>query len=283
MKKTVFRGVVNGEPFDNVQAYNARVTELMENGKFESASSNTEVVDIVDGGDLTGCLQTLDSIFPEDEDAALFPYFMDDDPHYLDLLVTEDSTTNAEAREEAARIREKCYSFIVDNLYDTEVDKDTVNEYLDEVRTILVTLRRDAANNNTAMEKVASDRAQVEATFAAAKERYNSDMQTLDRKTVTLNAAAPIIRDFIEFYERVEAEAMQALIERRDEHTCTNCGKPECECKCDRARKTDVDADAVLTTFKEALPQLETEFKQIFGDIFGVDLNDLKKIINQKK
>ena len=40
MKKTIFEGIVNGEKFDNVQAYNARVNELMETGEFVEASSN---------------------------------------------------------------------------------------------------------------------------------------------------------------------------------------------------------------------------------------------------
>ena len=46
MKKTIFKGTVNGETFTDVQAYNKRVTELLANGECISAETSTETVDV---------------------------------------------------------------------------------------------------------------------------------------------------------------------------------------------------------------------------------------------
>lgn len=47
MKKTIFKGVVNGQEFDNITDYNAAVTEALKSGKCEAGTS-TQILDIPD-------------------------------------------------------------------------------------------------------------------------------------------------------------------------------------------------------------------------------------------
>lgn len=44
MRKTIFKGTVNGETFDNVAAYNARLQKLINSGENVEASSETKVI-----------------------------------------------------------------------------------------------------------------------------------------------------------------------------------------------------------------------------------------------
>ena len=210
----------------------------------------------------------------------------DDDPHYLDLLVTQDDTVNAEARIEATAIREKCYLHIVNKLYDNDVEDADISAYLEDIRDILTRLRADSTTNTHTLSKVNEDIMHAEAEFAEAKTKYEATISELDNKRRVLNAARPIIQDFTEFYETVEAEAMAALVERRDlgtrdanankpVHKCTCddnckkcpvCGKCACECECNKNHYIE-------TVFKEVSPQVQEEFKTLFDKIFGPEIS----------
>jgi len=105
MRKVVFKGVINGETFDNVLDYNKKMTELIEAGKSVSASSSTT---IVDGEDLAKVEDTkeinekCENVKNKDEKEAgpeykpedFFPYFHEKDDYYLDELVDKDDKEN---------------------------------------------------------------------------------------------------------------------------------------------------------------------------------------------
>ena len=130
-KKTVFTGVINGEKFDNVAAYNARMNELLSQGVENiSAASSTEIRNVDENVATSGfvstctadqCPGTSDAAsteLPVDEDLSFYPYMEDDDPFYLELLVTEDACVNKAALKEAHRIFDKCFPFIANSLAD---------------------------------------------------------------------------------------------------------------------------------------------------------------------
>lgn len=286
----VFNGKINGEVFDNVHAYNTRMTELISAGVTDiEASSSTSIKLVEDESmEMTTGIGTDTPICMEeyDEDLSFLPYFEDDDPHYLDLLVTQDDNVNAEARIEATAIREKCYLYIVNKLYDNDVESADISAYLDDIRDILTRLRADSTTNTHTLSKVNEDIMHAEAEFAEAKAKYEATISELDNKRRVLNAARPIIHDFTEFYETVEAEAMAALVERRDLDArdanankpvhkcncddnckkCPVCGKCMCECECNK------NSD-IKTVFKEVSPQLQDELKTVFDKIFGPDVS----------
>ena len=119
MKRTIFEGTVNGEKFNTVQAYNARLTELINAGVAVEASSNTRVEDVEEPVHTSGYVRTCtddtcdcgESTYTStyDEDLSYYPYCENDDPYYLDLLVTVEPEINADARKEMRNIFDKCY------------------------------------------------------------------------------------------------------------------------------------------------------------------------------
>jgi hypothetical protein len=286
----VFNGTINGEMFDNVHAYNTRMTELINAGTTNIEANSSTSIKMVDDSltEFATCLGTDTPVCMEkhDEDLSFLPYFEDDDPHYLDLLVTQDDTVNAEARIEATAIREKCYLHIVNKLYDNDVEDADISAYLEDIRDILTRLRTDSTTNTHTLSKVNEDIMHAEAEFAEAKTKYEATISELNNKRRVLNAARPIIQDFTEFYETVEAEAMAALVERRDlgtrdanankpVHKCTCddnckkcpvCGKCACECECNKNHYIE-------TVFKEVSPQVQEEFKTLFDKIFGPEVS----------
>ena len=279
MKKiTVFNGTINGEKFDNVQAYNNRMTELLNAGATDiQASSSTSIKMVED--ELTEVVTGIGTDTPiancADEDLSLFPYFDHDDPHYLDLLVTEDDVTNAEARETAREIMEDSYAHIVDKLYDNTVDDAAVSDYLDSVRDILRGIRRDANSNTQTVKTIEREIMHAEATFAEAKLTYENVMKVLNSKRHVLCAARPVIDDFLKFYEGIEAETMAALLERRDARfveleececgqcVCPTCGKCKCECTCGKPDQTP----KIECNVKEIRPQQMKDVDDWFGKI----------------
>jgi hypothetical protein len=274
----VFKGTINGETFDNVHSYNARMTELISAGVTDIEASSSTSIKMVDD-ELTEVATGIGADTPiancADEDVSLFPYFDHDDPHYLDLLVTEDDVTNAEARDTAREIMENSYAHIVNNLYDNTVDYAAVSDYLDAIRNILRDIRHDANSNAQTVKTIEREIMHAEAAFAEAKLNYENTMKVLDAKRHVLCAAKPVINDFLEFYEGIEAETMAALLERRDARfleleececdqcVCPTCGKCKCECTCG----TPEQAPKIECNVKEVRPQQMKDVDDWFGKI----------------
>lgn len=85
MRKTIFKGTVNGETFDNVAAYNARLQELINSGVTVNASSDTKV-NIEDEPTNDASYTTTTTLDVDDADLSIYPYMCEDEPFYLDLL-----------------------------------------------------------------------------------------------------------------------------------------------------------------------------------------------------
>lgn len=268
MRKTVFEGTVNGEKFDNVQAYNARLTELLNAGVVVEASSSTRVVNEETPVPHSGYVRTSTdevcdagtSTFAStiDEDLSYYPYAEDDDPHYLDVLITDAHDVNVEARREMHNIFDKCYMHIADALYDRDIDVDTKKEYLADVRDIINTAKQDKAMNTDALARINARKKEVEDEFRQAEEKYHKAMEQIEYDTMILNDAKPVIEDFINFYNSVEAEALQAINEQTT-NRCT-CGENKCNCKCDTSEP--------ITTVTERIPQGIFDFQNVINRIF---------------
>lgn len=307
MKRTIFEGTVNGEKFDNVAAYNARVQELIDAGKNVQASSNTRIESMdddivspetdINGINRSGYVSTAtnDECLPwdvtcsnyesddpfeddyKDEDLSFYPYCESGDPYYLDLLVTDDSDVNKEAINEARRVFDKCYSYISSSLDNMDITVDTKKCYLEDIREILADIKRDNTNNLKALSQVKLRREEAVAEYDAQlrhlKEKHESTIASLENEELILRAAKPVIDEFRNFYSTVEAEALEAIANQQAlQNTCKNCGKPKNECKCDinknKIRPTS-DVTNIKTEVKETVPQTEWDFNKLMDKIFG--------------
>ena len=264
-KKTVFSGVINGEKFDNVADYNAKMNELLSQGVENiSAASSTEIRNVDDKVATSGvvtttadqCPGTCTSVstsasteLPEDEDLSFYPYMEDDDPFYLDLLVTEDSYINAEALKEVDDMFNKCHSYILEALDDPDTDQETRKEYLEDIRDILNTINENYNTTHNAYAELDSKKQKL-------VEKFNAEMAEIDRDAEMLRAANSVIDIFTNFYKEIESAVVASIdTHKKSACTCTD------ECTCEN----------VKTKCEEVQPTTIYDFNSLLDKIFGAD------------
>lgn len=292
MKRTIFEGTVNGEKFDNVQDYNARVKELMESGQFESASSSTRVEEYehsgyvrtcTDNPSLDGVLTTTADKLPwekecdcgcdcdecacteqlpwEDDDLSFYPYLDKDDPLYLDLLVTDHRETNREALAEVSRVFEKCKRYIIDALEDPDTDIESKKNYLEDIKEIVENLAADKKDTLEAIKKVEKKAEDLE-------KEYKEKFLAIDRDRFILEESRPVIDAFLDFYRGVESDIILNIKE--------NTHKPKLvfqnrnDVNNNKKTITGVDVDNRIDTgIRESQPQRVDDLQSILDRIFG--------------
>lgn len=245
MAKTVFKGVINGETFDNVNAYNARMKELLDAGVQDiSAASSTEVKMDHD----TNAYTTTTTLDPLDEDLSLYPFMCEDDPFYLDFLVTDNAVVNQEAYNEAQKVLEKCYR------YTREVMEDCCNcerkEYLNDVNEIIGDINADIADTARAMDV-------VDAKKKKAEEEYQEEMKKLNKELDILKASDKVAGMLKAYYEDVQNEMLTMIKEDQDNRCCNK----NCE--------HNVKEPEVTTSVEEKIPQTVADFNSLINRIFG--------------
>lgn len=225
-KKTVFTGVINGEKFDNVADYNARMNELLSQGVENiSATSSTEIKNVDENvatsdfvstcttDQCSGTCTAANTELPEDEDLSFYPYMEDEDPFYLDLLVTNDPVKNCEAYNAAQKVLEKCYRYIREALYNPNSCQCERKDYLADVQDIIYNIKEDM-----------NDTAHAEKSIIAKREKltkeYNEALKLLDAEEFVLNASMDVAKMFEAFYSDVENETLTAIKEFEKTNDC---------------------------------------------------------------
>ena len=271
MKKiTVFDGTINGEKFDNVQAYNNRMNELLNAGATDiQASSSTSIRTVKDESEVEMSAlekELTDLILGEDdEDLTMYPYFDEGDPKYLDLLVTDNACINTEALNEANSLLDKCYLYIADQLYDDEIPVEEKKDYLADVREIIAEITNDNTNTTKALASIDRNRASAaaelraaEAAYNTAKINYNNAVKECDLNQGILQASKPVIARMLEFYRTVEADALEAIAETNSKRVC----------KCTEDKYTcDTDSPEVKCNIREVSPQQLKDVSEWFGKL----------------
>lgn len=264
MKKTVFKGFVNGVEFDNVAAYNEAITKAIAAGTLQSASSTTEVVESEDTAATTCCCGP----HCDDEDLTMYPYMCDEDPYYLDLLVTDNPETNLEAKMEVKNQFSKCAKYIKDVL-NSDIDEDVRRKYLSDINDILRDLDRDDVSRKEAEAKIVAKRETLNRSLDEYTRKVERELEDLEKKQFILDASAEIIRMFKEFYLTINVDT-QTSINEKTKKVCTCYGN--CTCKTDKLE------DGPVATITETEPQQEIKLSDatksvqslisaIFGDL----------------
>lgn len=257
-KTTVFEGFINGEKFDNVADYNARMTQLLNSGATDiDAKSSTSIKTVQDESveipaptevcpncECTPC--ACDCGCPdccELEEYCLFPFFEDDecDTTYLDNLVSNDATLNKVILTQMDNDLVEARRDVTDFLYSLDINRTDKEEYLEEVRDILVTLNNDAAKNQACIDIIDEKRKEADAKFEAARKVYNETLVQLDTHKHTLTQATPVLNRLLEFYRGAEVETIAALVEMKE---VEEAHEDLCDGKCD-AEKTCEDKNTL--------------------------------------
>lgn len=274
-KTTVFEGFINGEKFDNVADYNARMTQLLNSGATDiDAKSSTSIKTVQDESAETPAPTTTE-VCPkcectpcacdgccELEEYHLFPFFEDDDcdTTYLDELVSNDATINKVILAQMDNNLVEARRDVTDFLYSLDINRTDKEEYLEEVRDILVTLNSDAAKNQACIDIIDDKRKEAEAKFEAARKEYNDTLIQLDTHRHTLTQATPVLNRLLEFYRGAEVETIAALVEMKE---VEEAHKDICNDKCetDKCLNKTIDFASYLSKVAK---------------LYGIDLNKLK-------
>lgn len=284
MKKTIFEGTVNGEKFSNVNDYNARVKELMESGKFESASSSTRVEEyetsglnrVCDDQSCTTCTEVptfsknVSTTADYDSELSLYP-FLDEDDDFLDRMLSSNTEINKETLKEIDRVFGKCYTYIVDMLEDKDFDLEDKEEYLDDVNDIIETIidqKNDTLESISTLNKKHNDLSkEFDRRFKELDDEYNRETKKIDDKIFILKESKLFIDKFLDFYRNIQSEGI--LMKKSYSDKKKSCGKCKCgghsgECECDNKCEKET-----VTTFTEKTPQREESLMSLFNKIFG--------------
>lgn len=264
MKRTIFEGTVNGERFDSVAAYNARVQELMDSGEFVEASSNTKIVNEepvhftstcthdINKNDINKNKEAYNALMQAieecDEELSFYPFMEEEEPFYLDSLVTTDSELNADNIKEMRRILDKCYGYIAEYLHDEGVCTCEKKDYLADVKDIIHDLKSDNQCNTDAISSV-----------KCRREELLEELAALDEEETILRGAKPVIDVLLEFYRAVEAETMQSVADQSAKGVCLNTMAQHNKCTCDKQ---------VETAETEVKPQTVFDLSELLDRIF---------------
>ena len=273
MKKTVFKGEVNGVQFDNVADYNDAITKAIAADTLKSASSTTEVVESTDTAVTTrysGCCDCDGCCDCEDEDLTLYPYMDENDPYYLDLLVTNDPETNFEAKCEVEKQFAKCGEYIKEVLHDNNcwMDNSVRMEYFEDLKEILNDLNRDEAANSESLARIEARRETLLKAKVEYERKLNKELDELDNKQSLLNAAHDMINMFSNFYTNIKNETAIAINNNSTKNfSATNCCKETVDCSEKPVTEVKEKEPQKEIEFTEATKSLQSLIQAIFGDL----------------
>lgn len=264
MKQTVFKGVINGENFSNVEDYNAKMKELIDAGVNINASSSTSIEEISDintnktNVSYTKLNKTLDA-------DMLYPFMNNhkNEKYYLDTLIVKDPQGTKNNINDATDILNTSFKSILKYLNDQTYPVAGKKNYLDDVITIINSLADDKQFSNKALENVNAKLKDLDNEFDKIYAEYKKTRETLSDEQYILKQSLPIINMFLDFYRDVENETIIAIKEQTTEEECNECGC-DCEtCNCEKCNDTKV-------TFTETMPQKEiTDINALLKKIFG--------------
>ena len=172
MRKIVFKGVINGEEFDNVQDYNSRMQELISAGVTEiQATSST----------------SMKSEEPENKKKEFdltdyLPYF-NNEKYYLDQLVSDDNALNEKNLAYAEKTFGAAYSDLSKALENGEVDVNQLLNLANIIKEIRSQVAIDSSENRNAINELT--------------EKITNDTKHLQ----LLNNAKPVLSTVAEYYE----------------------------------------------------------------------------------
>lgn len=270
--RTIFEGTVNGEKFDNINAYNARIIQLMDSGQLLSASSSTRVEDITK--EVEGVNEVIKKIEVCDEKpkAAVKKYLpaSDDNSKYIDDVLQSENV-------------QKSINTLVDNLYELSEEvianiphntKEQLDVYFNAACDAQQKLIRDLELTNNAICSKDDKLTKIENEVKELTKRLSDlrdEHESLVRDVTILDNAYQVIDTYIDFYDKVITEVNEA-IEILESNECHCGGKCKCgcngECKCGN-HEDHCQCENVKTDIKEIKPQYVSNISKLIDEVFG--------------
>ena len=243
MKKTIFKGTINGKEFTTVQDYNQEIMKLQAEGKSFNASSNTQVVEVVDKCE--GKCDCEDKCDCNCEiPALLLPGFADPSKSYMDFErgVTEWEQVEAFAK---SQVDEMCLC--------------KLNKYAEAIEAIIDKLSSDMELNENAAKSLDDKIEALNEQIA----KLTFEVDKIQEKKDAIENAGVNIGNHGEFYQNV----LDYVINKLDELD------PE-------VPDQNTHEEQVKTEVTETEPQKEVDPVNVINKIF--ESNDISKIFNNK-
>ena len=180
MRKLVFKGIINGKEFDNVQDYNTEMNRLLSSGETNiSASSSTSVVDepVVE--------QKINKKPEKPFDIQDYLIFFNDncEQYYLDALVSNDDALNGRNLNLAGNVATSVYNKLVEDLKSNKLTVDEAFRFVNILKEIRSRIAQDSEDNHHTCDEL--------------EKRIEQDKKKLD----LLNNAKSIINTLSEYYD----------------------------------------------------------------------------------
>lgn len=208
--KTIFKGVINGKEFNNVNEYNAVLTELMAKGVAINASTSTS---------------TSTELIDEEPNINMLPGFGvmsskvmgSNKMAYVDNYVTGNDEADSEKLANLAKYLDKNIERVTRKILD--MDYAALKEYEHDVKNVLGIIGQDIANTEDTIKNKTQE----------LKVLINA-MKVLKLWDENYKAYFDIIKDAYTSFDKA--------YEKNDDNC--NC---ECECKCEHCKEEELKAD----------------------------------------
>ena len=206
--KTIFKGVINGKEFNNVNEYNAVLTELMAKGVAinASTSTSTELIDEEPNINMLPGFGVMSSKVMGSNKMA-----------YVDNYVTGNDEADSEKLANLAKYLDKNIERVTRKILD--MDYAALKEYEHDVKNVLGIIGQDIANTEDTIKNKTQE----------LKVLINA-MKVLKLWDENYKAYFDIIKDAYTSFDKA--------YEKNDDNC--NC---ECECKCEHCKEEELKAD----------------------------------------
>lgn len=189
-KKTVFKGLINGREFNNVQDYNAEMCRLVQEGVNIEAASSTSIQEV----DETLQVEQVEQDNDSHEQVKYYPNMLPgfnpppSTGNFLDELLTEDETADQERFESIKTFHKNELPLILHEI--EKMDEHAASNYLKDIERIL--------ENITEIQSVCVD----------SLKEIDKSLKELQAERNDINRSFPIIDEYKDLYQTLKNAAL---------------------------------------------------------------------------
>ena len=205
-KKKVFKGIINGQEFDNVQEYNTRMNELVASGEDIEASSQTSIQDVEDTCENENdCCKGTNT---DEEFVNMLPGFNPPSAlgSFLDELVTENPNLDEENLIKIHNYHKDNLPKIVEKI--NKMDYHAAKGYLNDIDHILM----EIINTNDNVKKSDHD--------------INERIASLQEKLEDVKRCYRVIEEYNDLYHELKCRVTSRINDLNTNNNKTSTLKP---------------------------------------------------------
>ena len=239
-KKKVFKGIINGQEFDNVQEYNARMNELVASGEDIEASSQTSIQDVEDTcEDENDCCKETNT---NEEFVNMLPGF---NPRtalnsFLNELVTENPSLDEENLIKVHNYHKDNLPKIIEKI--GKMDYHAAKGYLNDINVVLT----EITNADSDVKKSDND---IRTRIAGLEEQLND-----------VSRCYRVIEEYNDLYQELKCRVTSRINDLNANKNKTSTPKPNILDGLADIKPEKVDVNGILN---------------LLSDIMGIDVKSL--------